>query len=69
MNTSATAQAEREAWQAMIEHNSPRVCHTCFLAYGKSGTDEECMARMCEDGRRIRQAWLDAFAANGNRRG
>lgn len=69
MNTSDTALAEREAWQAMIEHTSPRVCHTCFLAYGKSGTDEECMNAMCADGRTIRQAWLDAFAANHNRRG
>lgn len=64
-----TAKAERDTYAAMIEHTSPRVCHTCFLAYGKSGTDEECMNAMCADGRRIRQAWLDAFVANGNRRG
>lgn len=67
--TAQTATAEREAWAAMIEHNSPRTCHTCSVAYGRSSTDEECMERMCVDGRRLRQAWLDAFAANGNRGG
>lgn len=67
--TTQTAQNEHSAWEAMIEHTSPRVCHTCFMAYGSARSDAECMENMCVDGRALRQAWLDAFEVNGNRRG
>lgn len=69
MADTQTAQNERDAWETMTEHTSPRVCHTCFVAYGRASTDEECMQNMCVDGKALRQAWLDAFEANGNHRG
>jgi hypothetical protein len=69
MVTADTARAERETWRAMIEHNSPTVCHTCSVAYGRAGTDQDFNDRACVDGIKIRQAWLDAFAANGHKCG
>lgn len=64
-----TAQNERDTWAAMTDHISPGSCHTCCVAYSRDTSDAECMAALCVDGREARQAWLDAFAANGHRSG
>lgn len=66
---SKTALAEREAWLEMTNHNSPNTCHTCAVAYGRSGTDQDFEDRACVDGIRIRKAWLAAWEANGHMSG